>query len=107
MAIWRWSNGMVTPLKILWRKTLILYFNSIRWILANSHWLLTHSGTSYSDTAAWVGLGPKGVMERMDQVHGQNSVSTHYRRDWNKDSCTIVEAADPIQAVNCPNKKLY
>jgi hypothetical protein len=38
------------------------------WILANSHWLISHAGTSYSDSAAGWGLGPKGVMERLDVV---------------------------------------
>lgn len=75
------------------------------WILAQSNWLLGHSGTSFSDSAAGVGLGPLGAMERMDLVHGVNHASTSTRRDWDTDSCTVVGAADPEFRDSCPNLK--
>ena len=75
------------------------------WILAQSHWLMGHSGTSFSDSAAGVGLSPLGVMERMDLVHGVKHASTSMRRDWNRDSCAVVGAANPQHAESCPNKK--
>lgn len=75
------------------------------WILAQSNWLMGHSGTSFSDSAAGVGLGPLGAMERMDLVHGNNHASTSTRRDWDTDSCTVVGAADPAFRETCPNRK--
>jgi hypothetical protein len=73
------------------------------WILAHANWLMGHSGTSFSETAAGVGLSPLGVMERVDIVHDVNHASTSYRRDWNGDSCTPVGGASPEHAANCPN----
>jgi len=73
------------------------------WILAHANWLMGHSGTSFSETAAGVGLSPLGVMERVDIVHDVNHASTSYRRDWNGDSCTPVGGATPENAANCPN----
>lgn len=73
------------------------------WILANSQWLLSHSGTSFSDTAAGVGLGPRGKMERLDVIHGKMHSQTSRRRDWEGDSCSEVGAVDPEQALKCPN----
>ncbi len=75
------------------------------WILAQSNWLMGHSGTSFSDSAAGVGLSPLGVMERMDLVHGMNHASTSMRRDWESDSCSQVGAANPAHRETCPNKK--
>jgi hypothetical protein len=75
------------------------------WILANANWLMGHSGTSYSETAAGYGLGPKGNMERMDMVHGKNHASTSFRRDWEGNACTIVGAADKEENKRCPNKR--
>ena len=75
------------------------------WILAQSNWLMGHSGTSFSDSAAGVGLSPLGVMERMDLVHGMNHASTSMRRDWDRDSCSVVGAANPQHAETCPNRK--
>jgi len=75
------------------------------WILANSHWLLSHIGTSYSETAATFGLGPRGVMERFDFAQGGDYTSTEYRIDWNSKSCKPMGAADKDQASKCPNKK--
>ena len=76
------------------------------WILAQSTWLMGHSGTSFSDSAAGVGLSPLGVMERMDLVHGLNHASTSLRRDWENDnSCAVVGAADPQHRESCPNKR--
>jgi hypothetical protein len=75
------------------------------WILAQSHWLVGHSGTSFSETASGVGLGPLGVMERFTMVHGPEHVSESFRRDWGKPggSCRVVAAASPEQANTCPN----
>lgn len=73
------------------------------WILAHAHWLVGHSGTSFSETASGVGLGPRGVMERFDMVHGVGHVQSNIRRDWNGDACSIVGAADPVMAKQCPN----
>lgn len=73
------------------------------WILAHANWLVGHAGTSFSDTAAGVGLGPLGVMERIDIVHGLDHSTTSYRRDWAGDSCKVVGAADPEVARSCPN----
>jgi hypothetical protein len=42
------------------------------WVLASATWLQSHSGTSFSDTAAGWGLGPGGHMERIDVVHGRH-----------------------------------
>lgn len=73
------------------------------WILAHANWLVGHAGTSFSDTAAGVGLGPLGVMERIDIVHGMDHATTSVRRDWLGDSCKVVGAADPETATTCPN----
>ena len=79
------------------------------WILAQSHWLVS-AGSTYSGTAANVGLGPMGVMERFDQLdHFENGSGTkfmlqHVRRDLEgKDPCKPIFAADPLEALKCPN----
>jgi len=74
------------------------------WILAQSNWLLLNCCSEFSQTAAGVGLGPRGVMERFDIIDGGHSNSA-FRRDWGKDSCAIVGAADTIEATQCPNFK--
>lgn len=73
------------------------------WILANSNWLLSHSGTSFSETAATFGLGPSGVMERFDFLHQKESYSTQFRIDWMNNNCDILRAADKLHANTCPN----
>jgi hypothetical protein len=80
------------------------------WILAQSHWLVS-AGSTYSGTAANVGLGPQGVMERFDQLdHFENGTGTkymiqHVRRDLDgEDPCKPVFAADPAEASKCPNR---
>lgn len=75
------------------------------WILANSHWLLSHIGTSYSETAATFGLGPRGVMERFDFAGGGDYTSTEHRIDWSGKNCKPMGAADKEQAKKCPNIK--
>lgn len=75
------------------------------WILGNANWLQSHVGTSYSDTAAGWGLGPGSVMERMDIVQGENHVQSIHRRDWTRNVCQPVGAADPAFAQTCPNHK--
>jgi hypothetical protein len=75
----------------------------IRWILANANWLISHSGTSYSDTAAAVGLGPNGWMERMDFLHHNGYYTTSYRINWESNECEILGAVDMDQAKKCPN----
>lgn len=79
------------------------------WILAQSHWLVS-AGSTYSGTAANVGFGPMGVMERFDQLnHFENGSGTkhmlqHVRRDLDgKNPCEPVFAADPQEALKCPN----
>eukprot|EP01038_Epipyxis_sp_PR26KG_P004121 gene4121-5875_t len=73
------------------------------WILANSNWLMSHAGTSYSDTPGGWGLGPLGVMERLDVVHyGNDFQLTSRRRDWEKDACVVVHSADPTFSDSCP-----
>ena len=76
-------------------------------ILAHTNWMMGHSGSSYAETAAALGLGPLGVMERVDMVHSENHVSTTFRRNYNKngDFCSPVGAADPVHAEKCPNEK--
>jgi hypothetical protein len=73
------------------------------WILAHSNWLIGHSGTSFSETASGVGLGPLGVMERFDMVHSATHVATNWRRDWEGDCCSVVRAADVQFRDSCPN----
>lgn len=75
------------------------------WVLAQSHWLVGHSGTSFSETASGVGLGPLGVMERFSMVHGPDHASESFRRDWGAPggSCRVVGAADKEHASTCPN----
>ena len=78
----------------------------VEWfILGHAHWLQGHSGSSYAESAAGLGLSPLGVMERFDMVHGHNHASKSWRPDYNikKDFCTHVGAADPTQATTCPN----
>jgi hypothetical protein len=71
------------------------------WVLAQAQWLLTNGGTSFADTAAAVGLGPRGNMARYDalvEVGPPSSwvVRTVLRRDWAKNPC----APDPAAAAN-------
>jgi len=73
------------------------------WILAHANWLVGHSGTSFSETASGVGLGPMGIMERFDMVHSPDHASASLRRDWHGDGCSPVRAADPEEAKACPN----
>lgn len=75
------------------------------WILANSNWLLSHSGTSFSETAATFGLGPRGVMERFDFLTYEESFETQFRIDWTSGSCDNYGAADSKHAISCPNTK--
>lgn len=77
-----------------------------RWILANSNWLISHSGTSYSDTAGSFGLGPNGVMERLDVVHSRDHASISFRRDWDGDGCSPVGAANKEHLARCANMVL-
>lgn len=74
------------------------------WILAHAHWLVGHSGTSFSETASGVGLGPLGVMERFDMVHSESHFTTSLRRDWaGPDMCAVVRSADQKHEKACPN----
>ena len=50
-----------------------------------------------------LGLGPRGVMERMDIIQNEDMSATSFRRDWEGDGCTELGAADALQAKNCPN----
>ncbi len=53
----------------------------VEWyILAHANWLTGHSGTSYSESAAGLGLSPLGHMERFDMIHGSDHASTTFRR---------------------------
>jgi hypothetical protein len=57
------------------------------WVLAQSHWLFS-AGSTFSETAAQVGLGPMGVMERFGLLRqftegvGAKNVHDALRRDW-------------------------
>lgn len=73
------------------------------WILGNSQWLVSHSGTSYSDTSAGWGFSPHGKMERLDIIHSKDHYSTSFRRNWESDTCAHMGAADPEQSQSCPN----
>ena len=50
-----------------------------------------------------LGLGPSGVMERMDIIQNEDVSATSFRRDWEGDGCTELGAADALQAQKCPN----
>ena len=76
------------------------------WILGNSQWLVSHSGTSYSDTSAGWGFSPHGHMERLDVIHSKDHYSTSFRRDWESETCTKLHAADPLQSQLCPNIRI-
>jgi hypothetical protein len=70
------------------------------WVLANAQWLATTRHSSFSETAAYWGLGPGGRMERLE-LHGRPV----FRVDWGAaDGCRFVGAADPAQAAACPNR---
>ncbi len=66
--------------------------------MAQSNWLLSAS-SSFSDTAAGIGLGPLGVMER----YGTGGGSQVVRRDWERDACNQILAANQADAESCPN----
>lgn len=70
------------------------------WILAQSNWLITNGASSYPLTAAMVGLGPRGAMERYNVNRSGRTVA---RRDWEKNACTVVFAANPAHSETCPN----
>ena len=52
-----------------------------------------------------LGLGPHGVMERMDIIQGEGRSGTSFRRDWGGDGCTEVGAAESDHAEKCPNTR--
>lgn len=65
------------------------------WIMAQSQWLIAHTGTAFSLTAAGVGLSHIGALERVDpELHAGPSVR---RPDWEGDPCN-----DKYHAT-CPN----
>jgi hypothetical protein len=70
------------------------------WIIAQAHWLFSNGQTYYSRTAASLGLGPLGAMERYDSNDRAGSV---FRRDWELDACTVVYSANRSEAERCPN----
>ena len=79
------------------------------WILAQSQWLLS-AGSSFSETAAKVGLGPMGAMERFGKMRqfkvgtGAKFVHDTVRKDFDgPNPCAEVLAADPTDAKLCPN----
>lgn len=73
------------------------------WILANSNWLLSTFETSFSRVVAGWGMGPRGVMERMDIIQGNYPGSqVTRRRDWFAPGCNQVYAADPAHRKSCP-----
>ena len=73
------------------------------WILGHAHWLVSGGYTAYSTTAGALGLGPLGVMERVDVVHGQGHVLRVFRRDFNAVGCPTVGAVNRRHAKKCPN----
>ena len=78
------------------------------WILAQSQWLTSSGVSSFSDTAADVGLGSHGMMGRFaylsQRVNGSGAEFVRYRvrRDLEGD-CSEVFAADKEEAGRCPN----
>lgn len=56
-------------------------------ILSQADWLFSGGGSSFSETAAGVGLGPVGGMERFTFMDGFR-VGTVNRRDWENDPCS-------------------
>ena len=53
------------------------------WIFAHSQWAVTTVESNFVRTAAPVGMGPRGIQERMDIVqHGYPGAHTLFRRDW-------------------------
>lgn len=78
------------------------------WILAQSHWLMSSGGSTYSETAADVGLGAQGVMERfayLSQItNGTGAEHVQYRvRKDSEGDCKEIFAADTKEAKTCPN----
>lgn len=72
------------------------------WILAQSDWLCS-AGSSFSETASGVGLGPYGAMERYTYIDRSNIHDRAVRRDWEHSTCRTVAAVDPKDASTCPN----
>lgn len=68
------------------------------WILAQSHWLFSSGGTYYSSTAAPLGLGPLGAMERYNSNDNNHAV---WRRDWEGDACKEVRSANKNEDAAC------
>ena len=72
------------------------------WVLGSAQWLATTRHSSFSNTAAWFGLGPAGRMERFEL-----NARPVPRVDWSAagpPACRTVGAADPEQARRCPNR---
>ncbi len=73
--------------------------------MGHANWLFVNMGTSFSLTAASVGFGPRGVLERLD-MHEMGNINTVFRRNWESNRpCEIVGAADPVEREKCPNVK--
>ena len=77
-----------------------------RYIIGNAQWAVTTMESNYIRTAAAVGMGPRGIQERMDVVQGAYpGAYTVWRRDWfGPGMCPRVAAADATQARDCPNR---
>lgn len=71
--------------------------------MAQSNWLVS-STSSFSETAAGVGLGPQGVMERYGFVNQNSDVNNGViRRDWENGCSSEIFAADHEESQKCPN----
>ena len=82
------------------------------WVLAQAHWLVALDGTTRFDTStsATVGLGPRGVMERVDTLTRHGPVIVTRRRQWlggrahAEDACPfVVSAQSDVQTAACPH----
>ncbi len=80
------------------------------WILAQSDWLIANGMSTFASSAADVGLGIYGAMERFGWLNGYTIGPSSYRRlswrlrrDWDNDPCKTIPASDPAYYFSCPN----
>ncbi len=74
------------------------------WVMAQSNWLMMNAGSSFSTTAASVGLSTTGVMERFD-YHEMGNIFSTFRPDWEGDVCVTLGGATRKESATCPNSK--
>ena len=76
----------------------------VEWLaLAGCQWLVTHSGTSFSTSAAGLGFAPSGHLERLSVVYSKDNVAHTHRRDWEKKNCPVKFSYDDNKS--CLNQK--